>query len=578
MSPKTPLPNSRNGIIFVIPAYQPDQSLLRLVEELISVGVSPPLILVVNDGSSSECEFIFQDLQRNGVKVLQHAVNLGKGQALKSAFNEVLMNYPDAIGVVTLDADGQHAVKDALRVRDALRDKPDTLVLGTRTFGRRTPLRSRLGNSLTQHVFKFFTGKRVSDTQTGLRGIPSALLPVLLRIPSMQYDFELEMLVRCIRDKILLREVPIDTIYLNNNASSHFNPLLDSIKIYFVFIRFVSNSLLTALIDYIVFFVSIGIVGIFNATVLGRLAAGSFNFLVAKQFVFKDKGNVISQVVAYTLLVLCHMTLSYILIVRLVESYGWNIFLAKVLVESFLYIANFSIQQQFIFTGKTTELPSQTDWDKYYESKRGLFSLTRKITGRLLLSLFSKYGGKKISSIVELGGANSCFFKALANTFPGVEYTVVDKNSIGLQKFADNNHCNNKCQAINADILQWSAASFRGDVVFSVGLIEHFKSNETPLAIKSHFRIVREGGLVIMTFPSPTFLYCLTRSFLEKIGQWHFFDERPLMVEAVIKEVEKYGEVIRWGYNPWILLTQGFVVVRARQFGPSVDEIPSGVV
>lgn len=567
----SPHPALGPSVLFVIPAYEPDTSLSRIVGELVASGVAPAAILVVDDGSSPGCGEIFQGLREEGVRVLRHAVNLGKGQALKSAFNEALTLHPDAVGVVTLDADGQHAVKDALRVRDALLAHPDTLILGARVFGAQTPLRSRLGNTLTRRMFRFFTGRRVSDTQTGLRGIPRALLPGLLRIPSMRYDFEFEMLLRSIRDKVPMQELPIDTIYLRGNASSHFNPFLDSVKIYFVFIRFVSNSLLTALIDYIVFFSTVGFVGIFNATLLARLLAGSFNFLAARRFVFKDRGNIALQAGMYALLVLCHMTVSYLLIVGLVDTYGFNIFLSKVLVESFLYLANFSIQHQIIFRADADERPDRTDWDSYYTKKRGLFSLTRRITARVLRSLFSLYGDDKPGSVVELGGANSCFFNMLHEAYPAAAYVVVDNNALGLRKFMESHAGCDTCRAVAADVLHMDRTDIGGDVVYSVGLIEHFTPEGTSRAIRAHFRLVREGGLVIMTFPSPTPLYRLTRSFLELIGKWAFFDERPLPLETVVAEVRQYGEVLRQGYNPWILLTQGFVAVRATRCGAAAS-------
>ena len=85
---------------------------------------------------------------------------------------------------------------------------------------------------------RWIIGQRISDTQTGLRGIPLAMIPRLLVIPHHGYEFELEMLLVCKYEGIRIRETGIQTIYLDGNRSSHFNPLLDSFRIYFVLLRF----------------------------------------------------------------------------------------------------------------------------------------------------------------------------------------------------------------------------------------------------------------------------------------------------------------------------------------------------
>lgn len=98
-------------IPIVIPSYEPDEKLCMLLGNLKNAGFEE--IVVVDDGSQgSEYQNIFAKAQEAGCIVLHHAVNQGKGRALKTAFNHCLFAYPDAIGCVTIDSDGQHTVKD----------------------------------------------------------------------------------------------------------------------------------------------------------------------------------------------------------------------------------------------------------------------------------------------------------------------------------------------------------------------------------------------------------------------------------------------------------------------------------
>src|SRR5204863_1625446 len=107
-----------------------------------------------------------------------------KGQALKTAFNHVLLHAPaDAVGVVTADADGQHLAADIRRVAERLEQARTTgaaLILGSRTFAKDVPLRNRFGNVLTRGVFRLVIGRAIGDTPTALRGIPRGFLAALM--------------------------------------------------------------------------------------------------------------------------------------------------------------------------------------------------------------------------------------------------------------------------------------------------------------------------------------------------------------------------------------------------------------
>jgi len=235
--------------VIVIPAYQPTAALADLVADVSANAARP--IVVVDDGSSTERQPVFARVAAcPSVVVIRHAVNLGKGQALKTAFNHFLLHAPpDAVGVVTADADGQHLAADVRRVVERLEQSPSTLVLGSRTFTGRVPLRSRVGNVLTRGVFRLLIGRGITDTQTGLRGIPRAFLEELVQLGAGHYEFELEMLVRAAERRLPVEELRIETVY-GGVGQSHFNPLRDSLRIYFVFFRFAGRRILRLFVTW----------------------------------------------------------------------------------------------------------------------------------------------------------------------------------------------------------------------------------------------------------------------------------------------------------------------------------------
>lgn len=227
----------------IVPSYKPDEKLAGVLRDLAAAGFER--IIVVDDGSGPEYEAYFR--QAKGYPqcvLLRHEVNRGKGGALKTAFAWFLEHTGEDLGVVTVDGDGQHTAADALRCARELESHPDSLVLGVRQFdGADVPLRSRIGNQATIWCFRVLCGVGVSDTQTGLRAIGTDFLRALCTVPGDRYEFETNMLLATSRLGIPIREVPIRTVYLEQNATSHFNPLRDSLAIYRQIFRFLSVSL-----------------------------------------------------------------------------------------------------------------------------------------------------------------------------------------------------------------------------------------------------------------------------------------------------------------------------------------------
>jgi putative flippase GtrA len=340
-------------IVIAIPAYQPGKPLLNLLRDLRDQTDSP--VVVVDDGSRQDCWEVFEETGLiDGVRVLRHAVNLGKGAALKTAFNYALCEWPGADGVVTADADGQHLAEDILAVAERLEAERDALVLGARQFGGSVPLRSQLGNRITTGVMRIVAGQHLNDTQTGLRGVPRILLPYMLRIVANGYDFELDMLLVCKHRDIRIVEEPIQTVYIAGNRSSHFNPLTDSLKIYFTLLRFSIVSIITTLIDNSIFFLLTHPLGwvVWHAQVMARLAALLFNYRAARRAVFlKEQGSLLTFL-KFLALVVCSGTLSYTLMMTLRDHAHFALMPAKLAAETLLFFVNFLVQRDFIFASR----------------------------------------------------------------------------------------------------------------------------------------------------------------------------------------------------------------------------------
>ncbi len=233
------------GTVLLVPAHQPDERLPALLSAVARLDPSIDLV-VVDDGSAPTP--VFDACRALGAVVLHHGVNRGKGAALRTGLAHVLLVSP-AAAVVTADADGQHLPEDVVRVAGRA---PDGLVLGVRSFdGDDVPLRSRVGNRVSAVLLRAATGRALADTQTGLRGFPPGLLPWLLTVPGDRFEYELRMLLEAARRRTPVEQLPVATVYLEGNASSHFSPVRDSLRVYRPLATFLLSSLAASLVDLI---------------------------------------------------------------------------------------------------------------------------------------------------------------------------------------------------------------------------------------------------------------------------------------------------------------------------------------
>jgi len=322
--------------------------LVALVQELVKAGFGA--VIVLDDGSPLACSEVFDAAGRiAGVHRLRHAVNLGKGRALKTGINYFLSELTGFTGLVTADADGQHRPEDIVRVAAALPAAHGRAVLGSRQFSRDVPLRSRFGNLLTREIFQLATGAKLGDTQTGLRAFPREMLAELMLLDGERYEYEMTVLVYLCRKGRRPVEVPIETVYIDGNKSSHFDPVRDSMRIYFVLLRFFASSLVAAGIDFAGFSASFALThNVLGSLVVGRLSSLA-NFALNKRYVFQSGVPLPRALLRYYLLVLGVAAVSYGAIRGLTGYLGWNVFATKLVVDSLLSLASFSIQRTLVF-------------------------------------------------------------------------------------------------------------------------------------------------------------------------------------------------------------------------------------
>lgn len=386
-------------MIVVIPAYQPDEKLLGVLKEFTEQTSFP--IVVVNDGSKDACRPVFDAVRTYPrVTLLEHEQNRGKGAALKTAFSYIADHFPETEGILTVDADGQHLMPDCMNVCAAFAEHPDLLITGSRRFKGKVPLRSRIGNSITRGVFRLTTGKRVYDTQTGLRAFAASRIPEMLALHGDRYEYEIHQLLHCCTNGTGVFEVPIETVYIDDNSSSHFDTLRDSAKIYKVifkflgptFLKFMSTSFLSFLIDFISFcLIFYGVIAAFGgfavakemfsfrrevsekwaetllalnpivfvgggsvlrmvSLALARVISGFCNYLLNRRFVFESSKKE-RNLLKYAICAVTVLLLNW-LFLELFTRLGVPAWLANILSQLICYPVSFGLQRTIVFRTK----------------------------------------------------------------------------------------------------------------------------------------------------------------------------------------------------------------------------------
>ncbi len=339
--------------IIIIPEYCPDENLLNLIWKIREKVQFP--IIIVDDGSGEKYKNIFILAEKvSNCLIFHNEFNVGKGVALKNGVKYAMSKYPYNSGYITCDADGQHRVEDILAVAKELIENKNCLILGVRDFSsNNVPKKSRIGNFISSIGFYLITGKKCDDTQTGLRGIQREYENIFISEEGDRYEFEMNFLISMAKNKVEFKEVKIETIYIDNNKSTHYRPFKDSIRIFSGLLKYILSSITSAIIDLSLFTIlNITIfkgyaLGVFLSTVLARVTSGIFNFLLNQRWVFKG-GKDRSEAIKYLILFISQMLISGTL-VSLLTSLISKATLSKLIIDFSLFLISYFIQKNLIF-------------------------------------------------------------------------------------------------------------------------------------------------------------------------------------------------------------------------------------
>ena len=350
-----------DNVAVIIPVLNPEPGLQGLCSSLVE---NFRLVVVVDDGSY-ENQDAFELLPKE-IIILKHSENRGKGRAIKTALAYLQDKFPDVAFAVFADGDGQHLPQDIVSVSMKALETGNT-TLGVRNFSTgNVPFRSQFGNRCTAFLIRIMFGYALSDTQTGLRAIPRRLFQSLINTNGERYEFEM-CLFGLLREKgEKLESVPIQTVYIDSNRTSHFKPLLDSYKVYRslfagTFLKFCGSSILGFAVDNFVFTALIFMLSgmsvtrnkaIFIALLSARIISATVNYFCNRMLVFRCRTNLATSIGKYWLLVVLIAAGSYLGTSVLSEcfcAFGIVITCLKILVESLLFLVSYKLQQKWVF-------------------------------------------------------------------------------------------------------------------------------------------------------------------------------------------------------------------------------------
>lgn len=362
----------------LIPAYQPDARLPRLILELHRADPSTKIV-VVDDGSGQKFSDIFEASATAGAHVISYENNRGKGYALREGFTWIR----DVAGdlsecVVTADADGQHTLNDIFRVGRTCTDT-GTSVLGVREFVGHVPARSRIGNTATSALFWLATGWKLKDTQTGLRAFPVALLPALLEVQGDRYEYELRVLLHLAKFRHPVTQIPIETIYEAGNPTSHFRPLQDSARIWAPLLKFAASSGVATIIDYVLVLALNALTGaLIFPVVVARMVSASVNFAMNRR-VFEATGVPLRRsALRYAALAIAVVAGSYTMLAVL-TGIGMPLWIAKIIADTTMYLVSYSAQSRYVFAPAQEQSAKASRHESQDQAKSPAQSQTKEL-------------------------------------------------------------------------------------------------------------------------------------------------------------------------------------------------------
>lgn len=356
--------NDISNVVVIIPSLNPDEKLIQVVEGAINEGFKH--LVLVNDGSDEAHMGPFNEASKHPeVTILTHEVNKGKGRGLKTAFSYIYENLKDAEGVITVDGDNQHTPHDMANCSRRLLEEKDKMILGCRDFDAPdVPAKSKAGNKFTRFIFKALAGMSITDTQTGLRAFPMSFLPILIETKGERFEYETEMFFSLDRHNLKWVEETIDTVYIEENKSSHYHPVKDSIKIGKIIFGNIFRYILSAISSFAIDYGLFNLINVMLATSMdkeariliatfgARVISSFYNYNVNRKAVFKSETKMSKSIKRYYILCVCQTAISYVAVYLLSTLCGAGTGLEavlKLIVDILLFLFSFRIQQAWVY-------------------------------------------------------------------------------------------------------------------------------------------------------------------------------------------------------------------------------------
>ena len=220
----------------IVPTYNNHKTLKKVLDSVLGYTSN---VIIVNDGSTDETNEILKSYSQ--LTQIHHPKNLGKGRALRNGFRKAIeMKFEYAI---TIDSDGQHFAADIPDFISEIQNEPNSLLIGSRNMTQENvPKKSSFGNKFSNFWFKFETGIKLDDTQSGFRLYPLNLIPK--KFYTNKFEFEIEVIVRSAWKGIPVKNIPIQVLYDPAERVSHFRPFRDFTRISILNTVLVTNALL----------------------------------------------------------------------------------------------------------------------------------------------------------------------------------------------------------------------------------------------------------------------------------------------------------------------------------------------
>lgn len=554
---------SDTKVAVVIPCYNTGEACVDVINGARAAATG---VLVVDDGSTDDTP---EHIRKTGSPCLRLPANAGKGAALKAGIEEVLKGRQGILGevfdyILTVDGDGQHNPADIPRfVALATRQRAD-FVIGVRNV-RAMPPKSKIGNYFSRLVFFLGTGRYVADTQSGFRLFSRSLAEALLTaVAWRRYETEAEILTKAVSLGYTVATVEIPTIYFDGNRRTHFDPLWDSMRVVAVLSRYALSSLAVTAVDFSAFVLLLPHVSgnVVRANILARPFAVVAHFMLSREYVFRLKGQFrLSEVVRYGAIVLANLALTTWLLL-VFQNWDASPISAKILAQLAGFLFTFVVLDRFVFRGPSEE---RTNWEEYYQRPFPASRWSRGIMSRMLRDLIAAHApARQPLTVLELGGGNSCFLEGLMQQFTMAPYVILDNSPEGMRLAGERFTpvYGERVAYIQDDVFAADPGR-QFDVVFSVGLIEHFDDHAMQKLIGLHRRWAAPGGLVLIAVPTPTIFYRIFRTGAEILGLWKFPDEHPVPRARLAALMRDEGLEIIFERTLWSqILTQAIIAAR----------------